>query len=111
MSESKYSPEEEDQKHKAEEARKVRRQAQWENDPEEFFHVSEIIFGAIKVGDGAIGVLCGADNPRAVVEAAICRMQYKAFIMFQNMDMQAMMKQAQEKKIITAPDSDKTIVT
>lgn len=99
ISDEEYKKVKESEEREAQEKLKVEqnralRQAQWEKDPEMFIHADDVIFGAIKAPNGSIGILSGG-HERPIVEAAITRMTYKAFMMFQHMDLQQQLRQRQ----------------
>lgn len=106
--ESKYSPEEENLKHKKEQERRDLRQAQWEKDPDLFIHQDDVVFGAIETGNG-IGILCGG-HARPKIEIALTRLNYKANMMFQHMDLQMAMKAKEAEAGIITPGDGKIIV-
>ncbi len=94
---NKYSPSGEDAKH---EAAKLKEELFYKH-PEEFVHVDEIVVAALKSEHG-IGVMIGKCT-RQDMELASVRIGYRIFSLFQQMEIQQMMKAEQEKKIVTAP--------
>lgn len=106
MSHSKYSPAEEEAKHKADKEHAELRQKQWEKDPSVFVHQDDIVIAAIKI-DRGIGVFSGG-HPRSDMELALTRMQYKAFSIFNQMEMAALVR-SKQSSIITAPESGKIV--
>lgn len=106
MSDSKYSPAEEEEKHRVERERKELRQKQWEKDPTVFVHQDDIVIAAIKT-DRGIGVFSGG-HPRSDMELSLTRMQYKAFSIFNQMEMAALVR-SKQSSIITAPESGKIV--
>lgn len=69
--------------------------------PEQFIHVDELVIGAIKAEHG-IGVIIGK-CVRGDMELALTRINYRAFSLFQQMEIRQMMEAESEKKIVTAP--------
>lgn len=106
MSESKYSPSQEEDKHKKEEERKVWLQEEWKKNPEKFVHQDEIILAAIKAENG-IGTLIGKCG-RPLIEIAAMRLIHKAFQVFTALEMHQMMEN--KSQIATPPESGKIIV-
>lgn len=74
--------------------------------PDEFIHVDDIVIAALKSEHG-IGVMIGKCS-RQDMELALVRVQYRGFSLFQQMEIQQMMKAESEKKIVTAPGAKPT---
>lgn len=75
--------------------------------PEEFIHQSEIVMAVLKTDKGQ--AICHGAVPRVEMEAALTRLGYRTYSLFNQMDMAAMLK-SKESEIITAPGSGKIIV-
>lgn len=100
---NKYSPSEEDKKHTALKSKKEL----FEENPEEFIHVNDIVIAALKSEHG-IGVMVGACG-RQDMELASVRIQYRVFSLFQQIEIQQAMKR--EKEGIVKPPSAGKIIT
>lgn len=96
---NKYSPAEEDKKHKTKEEL-------FKSNPEEFIHINDIVVAALKSEHG-IGVMIGKCT-RQDMELASVRVSYRVFSLFQQMEIQQMMQAEKEKKIVTAPGTPTT---
>ena len=83
-----------------------KRKELFEKHPEEFVHVDDIVIAALKSEHG-IGVMIGKCN-RQDMELASVRVSYRIFSLFQQMEIQQMMKAESEKKIVTAPGAKPT---
>lgn len=104
---NKYSPSEEDEKHKKETIAKELKAAQFAKDPDMFIHVDDVIVAALKL-DRGIGIAIGRCQ-RQEMEMSLTRLNYKVFSLFQDLDMKAMLM-AKQGGIITAPEAGKIIV-
>lgn len=94
---NKYSPSDEDARHASD---KIKKEL-FDKNPDEFIHVDDIVVAALKSEHG-IGVMIGKCQ-RQEMELALVRISYRGFSMFQQMEIQQMMKAESEKKIVTAP--------
>ena len=72
----------------------------FETNPEEFYHQSDIILGAVKHNE-SIAIVTGA-VPRSQIEIALTRLTFKVFSMFQMLEMQKIASEIEnESKIVT----------
>ncbi len=92
-----------DGKHRNDEQYKEykRRNELFEKHPDQFIHVDELVIGALKSEHG-IGVIIGKCR-RDEMELGLTRINYRAFSLFQQMEIRQMMESEKEKQIITAP--------
>lgn len=84
-----------------------RRLKEFEDKPENFIHVDEIVIAAVRM-EKRIVIFTGAVN-RTEMEIALTRVNYKVMQMFTEMDMTALLKKKQNE-IVTPPNSGKIII-
>lgn len=106
-SDNKYSPSEEDEKHKKAEIDKALKEAQFAKDPDMFVHVDDIIVAALK-SDRGIGIAIGRCQ-RHEMEMSLTRLNYKVFSLFQDLDMKAMLM-AKQGGLVVPAEAGKIIV-
>lgn len=104
---NKYSPSEEDEKHKKEDIAKALKEAQFAKDPDQFIHVDDIIVAALRAEHG-FGIAIGRCQ-RPEMEMCLTRLQYKVYQLFQDLDMKAMLI-AKQSGLVVPPEVGKIIV-
>ena len=108
MSQSKYSPSEEEEKHHKAAERLALKKAQFEKDPSLFIHVDDVLLASVQDEEGRVGVICGA-HPVGRVKQALTDINFRAFMLFQHMELRNAMKEKGVGEIITPPESGKII--